>query len=176
MKQRQKSIRVNKSDRQALIALYCEHAIPIDQYDERRDELRELCDQWHALTGRQDAPTDVLHYMRTQRKNGRWVRLDGNHVKRPQHDEMSADDTELLVAIYREHASSIELGSDAIGYDDEIADLIAKEFSAEAGRVVPASILVATLVALRKRGLLPKIEKHVKDADEDIGFRDIGLA
>ncbi len=82
----------------------------------------------------------------------------------------------MLVGIYRENVSSIELGSDSIGYDEEIADLIAKEFAAEAGRIVPPGDLVATLTALRKRGVLPKVDKLRLDGSEEIGFGDIGLA
>ena len=178
MATKRKSIRLDAHERHALIALYVEKAIPIDQYDERRRELDDLLDKWSALTGRTNVATDLLHYMRNQRKNGTWVRLDGNHVARESRVKLPADETEALVAIYREHVSSIEHGSDSIGYDDEIADLIAKEFSAETERVIPASDLVAALTALRKRGLLPKIEKCNRDEneDDDRGFGDIDLA
>jgi len=176
MKKKRKSIRLNEHERQSLVALYVEKAIPIDQYDERRGELDDLWQQWSVLTGRTNVATDLLHYMRNQRKNGTWVRLDGNHIKREPQANLSADETEALVEIYREHVSSIELGSDSIGYDDEIADLIAKEFAAETGRVRPASDLVAALTALRKRGVLPKIEKRSQDEDGDVGFDDINLA
>ena len=82
---------------------------------------------------------------------------------------------ELIKGLGREHVASIELGTDAIGYDAEIADLVAKEFAINAGRVVPGSDLVGALTALRKRGLLPQIEKRT-DEDDDVGFDDIDLA
>ena len=70
------------------------------------------------------------------------------------------------------HIARHGLTMDVLAYDPEIADLIAKEFSACTGRIVPAHLLVAKLTALRKRGLLPKVEDRPK-RDEDTGFMDI---
>lgn len=175
MSKRRKPIRLDDHERDALIDLYVERAIPIDQYDERREELDRLRSSWARLTGRRNTSNDLLHYMRNARKNGKWVRLDGNHVKREPCIELSPEETEILVLIYREHVASISLGTDAIAYDDEIADLVAKEFAADTGRAVPGSDLIGALTALRKRGLLPKVERQHHD-DEDMGFDDIDLA
>lgn len=175
MATKRKSIKLDEHERATLIDLYVEKAIPVDQYDERREELGELQQEWSRLTGRDNSPNDLFHYMRNQRKNGKWVRLNGKHVKRNPQVTLTAEETELLVEIYREHVASIATGTDAIGYDEEITALIAKEFSVNARRVLPGSDLIAALTALRKRGLLPRIEKQVRD-DDELGFSDIDLA
>ena len=110
--------------------------------------------------------------MRNQRKQGAWVRLGDNAIKRQPNLMLSANDMEILIEIYRQNFALLELGTDSISYDDEIVDLISKEFAAEAGRVVPGGDLVAALTALRKRGLLPKVEK-IQDEATGFGFSDI---
>jgi len=175
MATRRMSIKLYVHERQELVELYLQRRIPIDQYESRPRELEALADEWNQRTGRKDAPGDLLHYMRTQRKRSKWVRFDGEHEPAPAVAELSAEETEILVEIFQSNVTVLESGSDVLAYDDEIAQLIAKEFSAETGRVVPAHVLVAKLTALRKRGLLPKVGKRDHN-DEERGFTDIDEA
>ncbi len=173
---KRRSLKVAQHERESLIRLYVDKAIPVDQYEERQQALAELCDAWNQVTGRMDSGPDVLHYMRTQRKNGKWVRLDGKHVQRESTLKLSAEEKELLVTIVHENMTLFQCGTDVIAYEPEIAQLLAKEFAIATGKVVPPGDLIAEITAIRKRGLLPRIESlHTTDQGE-VGFGDIDQA
>jgi len=172
MTTKRKAIRVQAHEKKALIHLYLSAAIPIDQFEQRVEELAQLNRDWKKITGRQDSNQDLLHYMRSQRKQGKWVKLNGKHTKKPTAMEFSAEETEILVALFESNLADCELGSDNLAYDAELAAAMAKEFSIEIGRFVPPHELVTKLTAIRKRGLLPKVVKS-EDDDEEIGFGDI---
>jgi hypothetical protein len=153
--------------------------IPVDQFDNRPEDLAHFVEVWNEATGRNDCGGDLVHYMKTQRKRGLWVRLDGNYVQAPELVELSADETEALVEIFYENVTLLDNGSDVLSYDEEIANLIAKEFFAATHKIVSSHHLVAKLTALRKRGLLPKVGKRgqhppiVPVEGDSIGFEDI---
>jgi hypothetical protein len=170
MTTRRKSLRLVDHERELLVKLYLRWRIPVDQFEKRPRELAAFTGEWSTLSGRSDLATDVLHYMRTRRKRGLWVRFDGDHEAGPPCLDLSAEETEILVAIYTE-VTALRSGSDEIGYDAEVQSLIAKEFAAETGRVVPVHELVAKLTALRKRGLLPPKDPHADGGVE--GFTDM---
>ncbi len=170
-----RSIKLFPHERPILVDLYLRRRIPIDQFEARPTELSTFTAEWNRLSGRNDAPVDLLHYLRTQRKRGLWVRLDGNYVAGPPRADLTAEEAEVLVAIYQDHVADLARGSDVVTYDPEIAELLAKEFAAEAGRIIPAPQLIAKLTALRKRGLLPKAAEQPKRDDDEIGFEDIDL-
>jgi hypothetical protein len=168
--QKRKSIKILPGEKRLLETLYLTRRTSIEQYEELPDELRSLTNEWNDQTGRNDLPGDVLHYMRSRRKHSDWPRLEGAQRKSPVHRKFTADETEILVDIYREHVLPMDLGSDAIGYNDEIANLIEREFRMRAGRRVPGHELNAKLTRLRKRGLLPKLGKQ--GSGNDGGFQD----
>lgn len=60
---------------EVLRALYREANIPTDQFLQRPDDLFRLVSAWNGFTGRNESPSDVLHYMVNKRKNGQWERL-----------------------------------------------------------------------------------------------------
>jgi hypothetical protein len=173
---RHKSIRLFDHERSLLVKMYLERLIPIEQYESRSAELASLVDEWNKLTGRADSAGDLLHFMRTQRKNGKWVRFDGVHLPVPASPMFSAEDTEALVSIYTEEVAAMGVGSDVLAYEDDIKQLIAKEFADRRGRVVAADDLVAKLTALRKRGLLPKVAVLPEINNKGMGFEDINEA
>ena len=165
MTTKRKTIKILDHDRRLLVEMYLRRRIPIDQFEDRPDDLDALVVEWNELTGRNDTAGEVHHYMRTQRKNGQWVRLDRDYETKPPQPLFSADETECLVAIYQVNVADHCTGSDAIAYDERTANLIAKEFAAMTERIVPAHHLVAKLTALRKRGLLPKVGDQQPIAD-----------
>jgi hypothetical protein len=114
--------------------------------------------------------------MRTQRMQGKWVRFDGAHLPVPTPSAFSAEDIEALVSIYSEEVAAMGVGSDVLAYEDDIKQLIAKEFVDRRGRVVAADDLVAKLTALRKRGLRPKVAVLPEISSKDMGFEDINEA
>ena len=109
--------------------------------------------------------------MRSQRKQGKWVKLNGKHLKKPKAMEFSADEVEVMVRLFEDNLGDIALGSDNLAYDKDLAEAMAKEFSIEIGRIVPRHELVSKLTAIRKRGLLPQVSRNV--SLESDGFSDI---
>jgi hypothetical protein len=124
MAKRRKSIRLLEHERQFLIKLYLKWRIPIDQYEARPDDLEGLCEEWRSLCGRRDTNEEMLHYMRSQRKIGQWVIFGGDHKTAPPLPQLTAEETETLIAIYDEIVAGSGDGSDNIAYDNGVADLI----------------------------------------------------
>ena len=52
MAKRRMSIKLNSDERATLVDLYLQYQIPIDQYEERREELNSLRDDWARITGK----------------------------------------------------------------------------------------------------------------------------
>ncbi len=99
-----------------------------------------------------------------------------NHVKRERKLVLNAEEKEMLVAIVHENMSLLGCGTDEIAYDPEIAAALVKEFSLATGRIVLPGDLIAEVTAIRKRGLLPRIE-GVRDSNGgSVGFGDIDQA
>ena len=174
---RKKSISLLPHERQVLIDVYLHLRIPVDQYEARPDELAYLTQEFNDLTGREESSGELIRYMRNRRKNSDWVTLDGNHVAAPSLPPLTAEETILLIQIHKSNVTDVYANcTDVLAHTPELADLIAKEFSQMAGRVVPSHILVAKLTALRKRGMLDKIDPSSTADNEDMGFGDIDEA
>lgn len=171
VKTRRRSIRLFDHERRLLVEMYLRRRIPIEQYESRSADLADLVEEWYRLTRRRDTGGELIHYMRTQRKQGQWVRFGGNHQTAPPLPELSAEEIEILVDIYYENVTVLGNGSDVLAYEDETKLFIAREFADQAGRIVAADDLVAKLTAIRKRGLLPKVRDHKKP--DGAGFSDI---
>ena len=82
----------------------------------------------------------------------------------------------VIVSIYADDVAAMGIGSDVIGDEDELKDLIAKAFADRTGRIIAGGDLVAKLTALRKMALLPKAADLPQIKDADIGFGDINQA
>lgn len=170
MPSRRKTIPLLPHEHAALKELYLVYRIPIDQYEQRPVDLRDFVEDWRAQTGRSDLAGELIHYMKAKRKQGKWVRLDGRHKTAPPPSLcLTAEQTETLVEIYEEHVIATGHCSDVLSENEELADLVAKEFAHRTRRRVPTAVLVARLTALRKRGLLPVVGTR----EENLGFRDI---
>jgi hypothetical protein len=169
------SIRLFDHDRRLLVQLYLRWRIPIDQFEARPEDLEAFTREWRSLSHRKDTGGELVHYMRSQRKRGLWVRLGDSHEIAPPMPELAPEETETLIEIFYENVTLTESGSDVLAYDEETVNLISREFAAKTGRIVPSHQLVAKLTALRKRGLLPKVGNRGKDK-EDRGFSDIDQA
>jgi hypothetical protein len=168
-----KSLNLQPHERKLLVKLYLKWRIPIDQFDKRPDEKRDFVAEWNKLAKRNDDAGDVVHYMKTQRKRGLWVTFDGKHVETPPTIELTAEETEVLMHILYVNVTALEKGSDVISHDDVLAELIAREFADQTGRIVPAADLVGKIIALRKRGHAPKVGDLKNLGGDVIGFTDI---
>lgn len=171
MSARKKALRLFEHEERLLVEIYLRMLIPIDQYEQRPKELQALTAEWNARSGRDDVSGDLIHFMKNRRKAKRWVRFDGKHLQTPAAtDELSAAHIEILVAIYQDHVTAFQHGSDVLSCEPQLAELIAREFAERAGVSIPTHSLVPKLTALRKRGLLPKVSDNVAS---DLGFKDI---
>jgi len=166
MVSRRKIIKVFDHERSLLVDMYLRRRVPIDQFEHRASELDELTSEWNDLTGRDNAPGEVMHYMRNERKCGRWPRLDGNFQKTPPKPLFTAEESEALVAIYRVNVADKGVGSDTLAIDAGTGELLTREFAGITGRSVPATHLIAKLTALRKRGQLDRVSPTPASAVE----------
>lgn len=152
-------------ERELLKSLYTQHRIPTDQYKRRPEDLGRLTEQWNTLTGRDDEPGEILHYMIAQRKQKKWPRLGKNHEKLASvpADVLSVKEWTLLRQAY----SELDTGSDNYAFDAQLRAELEKRFARNAKRIVPSIILCAAIEAKRKRGLWVKI------GGEDEPFADM---
>lgn len=154
-------------EKEMLKFLYVRQKIPTDQYKRRPEELRKLTDRFNALTERNDKADDLLHFMISQRKQGKWPKLGSAHRKlaRVPLDLMTAEKWKILDEIYLD----INVGSDNYAYNVELRRELARRFSISAGRLLPARKLCAALERRRKEGSLPRLsdkpEKPFGDID-----------
>jgi len=158
--------RLSIDDRDMLKFLYVRQRIPTDQYKRRPEDLRKLTDRFNALTERSDEPDDLLHFMVSQRKQGKWPKLGSVHRKlaRVPLDLLTADEWDILDEIYLD----MNVGSDNYAFDAELRREFARRFSASAGRFVPARTLSAALERRRKEGSLPRLTEKPPEPFSDM--------
>jgi hypothetical protein len=167
---RRRAIRLNPSERATLEGLYLGRKIATDRYQHRPLDLSDLTNAFNGLTGRDDSPQEVLHYMRTNRKAGTWPTLNGSHRRLPTLlGELIADDLiPRLIEVY----VSIGVAVDNFGHDLELATELERRFVEATGIRKPGILLATVLMELRKDSRLPKIGQHPDDG----GFRDLDAA
>jgi hypothetical protein len=172
MRERRRSIRLLDHEDRLLRRLYLAARIPIDQYEKRPEDLAEFHRVWRRHSQRNDSPGELIHYMRTKRKNSQWVTFDGKHQKYSLVAwRFTPDEIDTAIAIYEQLLASTGRGSDNFAYDEGLSDKLSAEFAKRAGRVVPGLIISAVIAAVRKRGNLPRVDG--KPHDREIGFGDI---
>lgn len=157
MKTRRKKIKIMPHDRKILVETYLKYALPLEQLEARPAELHAFVREFNRHTGLKHTECDLLHYMRTERKNGDWVKLGKGCPKPPQLPELSGDEIEALVIIFEENVAILGECSDGIAYDPEKSEILVRSFFEHTGRGLPAHQIVPKLTALRKRGLLTKV-------------------
>ncbi len=172
--EKKKSIRLNPADREVLVALYLDRRLAIDPYEKRPRELKDLTDAFNALTERSDPPEDILHYMRTQRKNGKWPRLGSTarKVSESLEEIMSLDDSKILETCYIKIGKAHQKGNDSFSYEPELKRELEKEFLKAAGYYVPSSQLLAVLTKMRKAGDLVTLKLEKPGRREAFGDMD----
>jgi hypothetical protein len=163
------NFRLQKDEDESLRTLYREFNIPTDQYPHRPNDLQRLVSAWNQLTGRNESASDVLHYMITRRKKGKWERLGrdaGGDFRRPQL-EFTEEEIGYLDAIHEE----LQIASDNYAINPEAAKRLQEQFARRSGRVVPPMMLASAMIGRRKAGALATLKP--KSDDQDLGFTDI---
>lgn len=153
-------------DKEMLQFLYVRQRIPTDQYKRRPEALRKLTDRFNSLTERNDKADDLLHFMITQRKQGKWPKLGTAHKKlaRVPLDLLTEEEWKILDEIYLD----MNVGSDNYAYNVEHRREFARRFSASVRRFVPERTLCAALERRRKEGSLPRLTDKPKKPFGDI--------
>jgi len=163
------TLRLQKDEEESLRVLYREFNIPTDQYPQRPDDLQRLVSAWNQLTGRSEAAPDVLHFMITRRKKGKWERLGrdaAGEFQRP-HEAFTDEENEHLDAIHEE----LQIASDTYALNADAAKRLQDEFARRTSRVIPPMILAAAMIRRRKDGFLATLKP--KCDVQDLGFSDI---
>lgn len=173
-----KSSRLKPDEEKTLASLYYEAKIPRDQYQFRQNDLLELTESWNSATARSDSAEELLQLIitRCKRPKGRPNRLeaigeDRQRLRSPGTHALTRDEKAVLIQVYHD----LGYASDEYVVNHELASRLVEEFFQKTGTYFSAKLLVATLVFLRKEGILGKLDRHSDDEDDDtdIGFRDI---
>jgi len=154
-----------ESEKPILEGLYVDFGVPTDQLRRCPDVLRAIVGSFNSLTGNAfDAPT-LLRYMFNRRKDGDWPRL-GATARRfhSPADELSEAEIEALKAVYLE----IDSTSDELQFNPGLLRTISRRFRETTGRTVSGSVLVAVILAKRKRGDWPTIRLLEASAFTDL--------
>lgn len=157
MATRRKCIRLNPIEHDTLARLYVERQIATDRYMHRPDALADLTAMFNALTGRNDKPGDILHYMQSKRRHkGKFPTLNGSHVRLPVVLGRLVDDDhiEVLKGLFAE----FRVGVERFVQDDELARALARRFMQITGVRKRGYVLATAMLELRKRGDLPKLD------------------
>lgn len=152
-------------EKQSLEAIYTSKGVPSDQLRRLPSVLAEIVEAFHAATGRTDLdPGLILRYMLNRRKDGDWPKLGaGARRLKPVTETLTAQQLEALRTIYE----SINVPSDEFLFSAKLMARIATEFRKATGAAIPGSLLVAAIMAKRKRGDWVRI-RPVQESFADI--------
>jgi len=174
MKTLKMSIRLNPAEREVLVALYLQKKFAVDRYQNRPNDLLDLTDSFNTLAGRSDPPGDILHYMRTQRKGGKWAQLGDQALKPKESYEESVTPEEhgLLEAIYVQLGRTYAKGNDSFAHEPQLMRELEKAFMAATGRYVYGGQLLAVLTSMRKNRQLETLDLREQGAGAAFGDLD----
>jgi len=166
---RRKCLRLSPDEDATLKGLYRQHRVAVDRYQSRPELLTALTDEFNALTARDDSRAELLHYMRTKRKNRKWVTLDGNHrrLRTVPDNLLTPDEWSVVDEIYAE----LGIGSDNYAFNTDLLDAFLREFRNRTGRSIPRHQIAPALELRRKNRHLPCTQSGRED--EDFGFTDL---
>lgn len=131
-------------------AIYLSRGVATDQLRRAPAVLAEILDAFHAATGRVDIDAGLLlRYIFNRRKLKDWPKLGKSAEKfEPVESMLSASELAALQTIYE----SMDETSDNLLFSGGMMRRIAQQFKEMTGNAVSGSVLVAVIVAKRKRG------------------------
>jgi hypothetical protein len=136
--------------------LYIAHGIATDQLRRVPQVLREITDSFNHVSGRDLNSELILRYMFNRRKQSDWPKL-GPKARKFESvlNELSSTQIEILRHVYLE----LDIPSDEFLFKVDLTRRIEQKFEGLSGSRIPGYILVAIIVAKRKRGLWVKIRE-----------------
>ena len=162
---RTKTLTLQPDEDALLRARYLHYQIPSDQYSRRPDELRLFLRDWNALSGRHDKEGELLHYIKTKRKNKQWVTFEGEHKKQPRVPLPPLDDSHRPA--FDEIYTQLNAASDHYPYNPQLAKRFAQFFHSRTGLQLSVKEVQILMLDRRKQGLLPKLEQPEVFGDLD---------
>lgn len=160
-----RSIRLNPFEHETLARLYLARRIATDRYMHRPNELRDLTADFNGLTGREDTPQEILHYMQTKRRSkNQWPKLNGTHIRLPLvlGRLVEPEHVEVLCRLYAE----FECGPETFVQDRDMAVRLERRFEQATGIRKRGYVLATAMIELRKDGLLPKHGRRRRGFDD----------
>lgn len=162
---RRNCILLNPIEHETLARLYVEKRIATDRYMHRPNDLRDLTAAFNGLTGREDAPGDILHYMQTKRRRaGLWPKFDGTHIRLPVVLGRLVDDdqAEILKLLHQELGE----GPERFVHHRDLGVQLERRFFEETGVRRRAYVLATAMMELRKQGNLPTLYDTMREFDD----------
>ncbi len=154
-------------EKPVLEQLYVAYAIPTDQLRREPKALREITGAFNRVTGRDLDENTLLRYMFNRRKEKDWPTLGKKAQKfRPVGKLLDDDQLDILRTIYFD----LDITSDEIQYDKGLIRKVAERFHGLSGEHVPGTILLAVILAKRKRREWPRIREDFGDIEQIAGL------
>ena len=158
-------IHLNPIEHETLARLYLDRRIASDRYMHRPNDLRDLTAAFNGLTGREDAPEEILHYMQTKRRTkGQWPKLNGGHLRLPLvlGRLVEPEHVDVICRIYEE----FDCGPETFVQDRKMAIRLERRFEEETGIRKRGYVLATAMIELRKDSLLPKHGRKPRGFDD----------
>lgn len=151
-------MKLPEHEKQALEALYLHYAVATDQLRRNPAVLGRITAAFNRVTGHDFDAGTLLRYMINRRKNKDWPTL-GDRARRfePVTDQLTDTQLEILRDIY----VTMDIPSDEFLFRPDLIRAIEQQFATRAGVVIQGFILVAAIMAKRKRGLWVCIREGV---------------
>lgn len=156
-----------ETEKPVLEQLYVHYGVATDQLRRVPEVLNSIAAAFNRIASRDIGASELLRYMINRRKNdgGDWPKLGAKAEKFPPVGSLLTDaDIEALRQIYQ----TMDLTSDELLFRPRMASELADKFEAATGKRIAGSLLVAVIVAKRKRGEWLKIRETAPAAFSDI--------
>ncbi len=141
---------LSPDEKESLESIYLSHEVATDQLRRAPAVFAEVVEAFHAATGRTDIAAGLLlRYIFNRRKQKDWPRLEGRARKfAPVTSTLSAEHLAALRVVYE----SLDETSDKLLFSAALMRRIATMFRESTGESIAGTVLVAIIVAKRKRG------------------------
>ena len=165
-------MKLNPDDKEVLEGLYVHFAVATDQLRRNPVVLGRIRAAFNRMTDRDDGAAELLRYMINQRKNKNWPKL-GDRAKKFEpalRAIREIDGVFTLCGAYERRGIPL----DEYLFRPELGRDLSQRFGRLTSRVFPAQLLVAALMQLRKRGLLPCVYAEQQEQERTAApFADI---
>jgi len=160
-----------ETEKPILEQLYVAHGVATDQLRREPHALFQIRDSFNHLTGHNFDADTLLRYMFNRRKASDWPKL-GKSAKKIESvlNKLTAQQLAKLREIYLD----LDIPSDEFLFNPERTREIADNFERLTGANIPGYVLVAVIVAKRKRGFWVRIREEAFSDITELAEKQIG--